>query len=128
MRTIVRLGLLVAVILANACREDGCDAALAGGPQQDIAWPPLRRQTKPWAYHWWLGSAVDRQNLARELDRYHAGGLRGIHIVPIYGAQGVLGRWVPYLSLPWMAGLVNPARNPTCREPKSVIFLLYLSQ
>ncbi|MGO8749204.1 MAG: glycosyl hydrolase [Thermoguttaceae bacterium] len=104
-RTIGRLGLIVALIVGNNCLEDVCGAAPAAGAQQDLTWPPINRQCKPWTYNWWLGSAVDRQNLARELDRYHEGGLGGIHIVPIYGAQGTERRWVPYLSPQWMANL-----------------------
>ena len=25
-----------------------------------LAWPPVTAQTKPWAYNWWMASAVDR--------------------------------------------------------------------
>ena len=50
-------------------------------------WPAITATMKPWAYNWWLGSAVDRPNLGRELARYQAAGLGGIHIIPIYGAK-----------------------------------------
>ena len=43
-----------------------------------LAWPPITSQTKPWAYNWWMGSAVDKTNITRELQRYHDGGLGGI--------------------------------------------------
>src|ERR1039457_1001753 len=46
-----------------------------------FAWPPITAQQKPWAYNWWMGSAVDKTNLTRELERYAAAGLGGIHII-----------------------------------------------
>ena len=65
-------------------------------------WPEVTRECRPWAYNWWMGSAVDRENLARELRRYKEGGLGGIHVVPIYGAKGAEARTIDYLSPPWM--------------------------
>ncbi len=67
-----------------------------------FSWPALTRQTRPWAYWWWMGSAVDRTNLTRELERYHAAGLGGVHIIPIYGARGFEDRFINYLSPAWM--------------------------
>ncbi len=67
-----------------------------------LAWPPVTRLQKPWAYWWWMGSAVDTNNLARELARYHNAGLGGVHIIPIYGAKGWEDKYIPYLSARWM--------------------------
>jgi hypothetical protein len=67
-----------------------------------FAWPPITAQTKPWAYNWWMGSAVDKTNLTRELERYAAAGLGGIHIIPIYGAKGFEDKYINYLSPQWM--------------------------
>src|SRR5262249_10155801 len=66
------------------------------------AWPALSRETRPWAYWWWMGSAVDKTNLTRELQRYHDAGLGGIHIIPIYGVKGWEDRYIDYLSPDWM--------------------------
>jgi hypothetical protein len=66
------------------------------------AWPAITSQTQPWTYWWWLGSAVDRTNLTRELQRYHDAGLGGVHIIPIYGAKGSESNYVSHLSPPWM--------------------------
>lgn len=71
----------------------------AAGP---LDWPPITRECKPWAYHWWLGSAVDKENLSRELTRYRDAGLGGVHIIPIYGAKGAESRYIEYLSPRWM--------------------------
>ena len=67
-----------------------------------LAWPPITSQTKPWAFNWWMGSAVDKTNLTHELERYAAGGLGGIHIIPIYGAKGFESKYIKYLSPEWM--------------------------
>ena len=66
------------------------------------AWPPESQITRPWAFNWWMGSAVDPKNLARELRRYRDGGLGGIHIIPIYGAKGAESRYIDFLSPKWM--------------------------
>jgi len=73
--------------------------AAAGGP---LAWPPITSQTRPWVYWWWMGSAVDKTNLTRELTRYHDAGLGGVHIIPIYGARGFESNYISYLSPKWM--------------------------
>src|ERR1035437_8569078 len=68
----------------------------------EFAWPPISAQTKPWAFNWWMGSAVDKTNLTHELERYAAAGLGGIHIIPIYGAKGFESKYINYLSPEWM--------------------------
>ena len=67
-----------------------------------FAWPPITAQTKPWAFNWWMGSAVDKTNLTHELERYAAAGLGGVHIIPIYGAKGFEDKYINYLSPQWM--------------------------
>ena len=67
-----------------------------------LAWPALTSPMRPWVYWWWLGSAVDRTNLVRELQRYHDAGLGGVHIIPIYGAKGWESNYVAFLSPDWM--------------------------
>ena len=70
--------------------------------EDPLAWPPITAQQKPWAYNWWMGSAVDKTNLTKELQRYHDAGLGGIHIIPIYGAKGFEDKYINYLSPEWM--------------------------
>jgi hypothetical protein len=65
-------------------------------------WPVADATCKPWAYNWWLGSAVDKENITKEFERYSAAGLGGIHIIPIYGVKGAEAREIPYLSPQWM--------------------------
>jgi len=57
---------------------------------------------RPWTYWWWMGSAVDRTNLTRELQRYREAGLGGVHIIPVYGAKGFEEKFIDYLSPNWM--------------------------
>ncbi len=64
-------------------------------------WPKIDREHRPWAYWWWMGSAVDEANLTAELTRYAEAGMGGLHIIPIYGAKGFENRYVPYLSERW---------------------------
>ena len=71
-------------------------------PPGDFAWPVITRECKPWAYWWWLGSAVDEANLSKELARYQDAGMGGVHIIPIYGAKGCEDRYIEYLSPRWM--------------------------
>ncbi len=80
---------------------------VAGSAQaaDPLSWPPVTSQTKPWAFWWWMGSAVDTNNLAHEMERYRDGGMGGVHIIPIYGAQGSESKNIPYLSSNWMGML-----------------------
>jgi len=76
--------------------------SLAGTVQATaLGWPAITREARPWTFNWWLGSAVDEENLGHELDRYRDAGLGGIHVIPIYGAKDAAARWIPYLSPEW---------------------------
>ena len=86
------LRLLLSVFLAAVC-------ARASDP---LAWPASTRESRPWSYWWWMGSAVDTQNLKRELETLRAAGWGGVHIIPIYGAKGYESSYIDYLSPRWM--------------------------
>jgi len=83
------VGICLCTRAAQVCDEKGL-------------WPPITATCKPWAYWWWMGSAVDPANLRRELERYKEAGLGGLHVIPIYGAQGYEKRYVRYLSDKWL--------------------------
>lgn len=76
--------------------------AAPAGPSTDPAWPETSSQTRPWAYWWWMGSAVDKENLKALLRGYRDSGLGGLHIIPIYRARGYEDRAIPFLSEEWM--------------------------
>ena len=94
-RNPLRPGLFLAALLAAL-------SVFTGRAQDPLAWPPITAQTKPWAFWWWMGSAVDKTNLTKELTRYQAAGLGGVHIIPIYGARGYESKYLTYLSPQWM--------------------------
>jgi hypothetical protein len=59
-------------------------------------------ECRPWSCWWWLGSAVDKDNLTRELTRYGDAGWGGVHVIPIYGAKGWEEKFIENLSPRWM--------------------------
>src|SRR5258708_3204447 len=67
-----------------------------------LQWPAITAQTKPWTRWWWMGSAVDRQDLTANMEKYKAAGLGGLELTPIYGVKGTEDRFVDYLSPRWM--------------------------
>ncbi|MCC6486616.1 MAG: glycosyl hydrolase family 2, partial [Candidatus Hydrogenedentes bacterium] len=77
----------------------------------DCGWPTIDPQHRPGAYWHWMASAVDEANLTRELETFHAAGLGGMHIVPIYGAKGYEDRYVEYLSPRWMELLAHTVKE-----------------
>ena len=76
---------LAIVLFACLCGGAGVAADSTTDP---LAWPPATKECRPWSYWWWLGSAVDKENLTKELTRYRDAGWGGVHIIPIYGAKG----------------------------------------
>src|SRR5436190_15480652 len=72
-----------------------------------LGWPAITSQAKPWTRWWWLGSAVDEPNLTRLLEQYHAAGIGGVEICPIYGAKGYESRYLDFLSPQWMKMLAH---------------------
>ena len=77
-------------------------AWLCAPSNAESVWPEATRECRPHAYWWWLGSAVDKANLTREMERYKEAGMGGVHIIPIYGAKGYEDKYIPYLSKTWM--------------------------
>jgi len=74
----------------------------SAAPTAALSWPSLTRESRPWCYWWWMGSAVDKTNLTRQLEQFRDAGLGGVHIIPIYGAKGYEDRYISYLSPKWM--------------------------
>ena len=69
---------------------------------QDVSWPEIGLDAKPAARWWWMGSAVDKENLTRNLEAYAAAGMGTMEITPIYGVQGNDAKDIPFLSSRWM--------------------------
>jgi hypothetical protein len=69
-------------------------------------WPLMltaqNNTAKPWAYWWWLGSAVNEADISKNLEDFAAAGFGGLHIIPIYGVKGEEANFIPYLSPKWV--------------------------
>lgn len=74
-------------------------------------WPIIEKQMKPWTRWWWMGNAVDENNLNKVLTQYQASGFGGVEITPIYGAVGFEKRYIDFLSPKWMAMLNYTVRR-----------------
>ncbi|MGI9176283.1 MAG: glycosyl hydrolase [Pirellulales bacterium] len=96
---------VIAVVATRLPADSGRDA--------ETAWPVVTRDCKPWTRWWWLGSAVDEQNLTRELQAIAAVGFGGVEITPIYGAKGAEERFLEFLSPEYVKALAF-----TCAEAK----------
>ncbi len=91
----------------------GCAMASSSGWAQQL-WPEVTKEMKPWTRWWWLGSAVDKPNLSREIKLLNEAGFGGVEVTPIYGAKGYENRYIPFLSDKWMdmlAFTVDQART-----------------
>ena len=93
---------LAAMILAS-----GAFARAADFPADPLGWPAVTATNKPWTRWWWLGSAVDKPNLTRQLADFAQTGLGGVEICPIYGAVGAEDRELQFLSPQWMEMLAH---------------------
>ncbi|HEX4120470.1 MAG TPA: glycosyl hydrolase [Verrucomicrobiae bacterium] len=89
-----------------------CARPAQGDP---VGWPAITRVQKPWTYWWWMGSAVDTNNISGELARFDEAGLGGVHIIPIYGAKGWESNYISYLSPRWMDMLAYTVNEATRR-------------
>lgn len=65
-------------------------------------WPKTTETAKPWTRWWWMGSAVDKKGLDKQLTTLSKAGFGGVEIVPIYGAKGFENKYINYLSPEWM--------------------------
>ena len=74
-------------------------------------WPEARPEAKVGARWWWLGSAVDQENLQWNMQEYAKHGIGALEITPIYGVQGNQANNIPYLSDQWMEMLREVQKN-----------------
>lgn len=88
--------LLAAFLLCVACSPP------AGREEVGKGWPSLTQENKPWSRWWWHGSALTKEGITSEMEAYHAAGIGGLEITPIYGVYGQEAQFVQYLSPEWM--------------------------
>ncbi|UOB17774.1 glycosyl hydrolase [Abyssalbus ytuae] len=60
------------------------------------------KEAKTWTRWWWLGSAVDKDNIKTSLIELYQAGIGGVEITPIYGVKGEEGNYLDFLSPEWM--------------------------
>lgn len=72
----------------------------------ELSWPSVTRQCRPWSRWWWMGSIVNKEDLTVEMEKYAKAGLGGLEITPIYGVKGYEDRFINYLTPAWMEMLV----------------------
>ncbi len=65
---------------------------------EKVEWPKSTQESKPWTRWWWMGNAVDYENIKRELKEFAEAGIGGVEITPIYGVKGEEERFIEYLS------------------------------
>ncbi|MDE7085317.1 MAG: glycosyl hydrolase family 2, partial [Prevotella sp.] len=74
-------------------------------------WPTPTQEAKPGTRWWWLGSAVDKENLQWTMQQYADHGIGAVEITPIYGVQGNQANNIPYLADQWMQMLREVQKN-----------------
>ena len=87
---------------------------VAVSPVMGQSWPVSTTEAKPGVRWWWLGSAVDKENLKWNLRQYSEHGIGAVEITPLYGVQGNQANNIPYLSDKWMEMLRYT--QDQCRE------------
>ena len=65
------------------------------------SWPVPAQEAKAGARWWWLGSAVDKENLEWSLREYAKHGIGAVEITPLYGVQGNQENNIDFLSDKW---------------------------
>lgn len=65
---------------------------------EKVSWPESTNESKPWTRWWWMGNAVDEQNIKRELGELANAGIGGVEITSIYGVKGEESSFIEYLS------------------------------
>ena len=83
--------------------------SVACAQESDADWPEVRTEHKPFTRWWWLGNAVDKENLTYNLEEFARAGIGGVEIASIYGVKGEDRREIQYLSDEWMAMYAHAA-------------------
>ena len=78
---------------------------------QSAQWPTPQQEAKAGTRWWWLGSAVDKENLQWTMQQYAEHGIGAVEITPLYGVQDNQANNIPYLSDKWMEMLRKVQQN-----------------
>lgn len=66
------------------------------------SWPIPSNEAKAGARWWWLGSALDKENVSWNMKQYADHGIGALEITPLYGVKGNEKNNIDYLSPKWM--------------------------
>ena len=91
------------VIIPLSCKN----TTTPGAGDQATGWPEITETMKPWTRWWWMGDAVDRENISRLLEAFAEAGMGGVEITPIYGVRGYEDQFLQHLSEPWLEMLMH---------------------
>lgn len=80
----------------------GAVALTVSCERNELEWPEITSQNKPWTRWWWPASAVEKSDIDYMLKEYSDAGLGGVEVTTIYGAKGYEDKYVDYLSKEWM--------------------------
>lgn len=92
----------------------GCWISNARADQTELAWPEPQVENRPGSYWWWMGSAVDKENITYNLETMRKAGMGGGTIVPIYGVKGREDQYIQHLS-PEFVDMVSHASKEAKR-------------
>ncbi len=88
------------ILLLHGCSSNG--DLIQKNPSDELDWPKVTNQTRPWSRWWWMGSIVNEDDLRTEMEKYAEAGLGGLEITPIYGVKGYEDRFIDYLTPGWV--------------------------
>ncbi|MEN8203783.1 MAG: glycosyl hydrolase [Bacteroidota bacterium] len=92
------LFVVLATTLGTSCSSQ--TETLSGN--SDETWPEITTTMKPWLRWWWMGSAVDKENISRRMEEFAEAGIGGVEIFPIYGVKGYEEQYLKHLSPEWI--------------------------
>lgn len=70
--------------------------------QPTAQWPTAGREAKAGSRWWWMGSAVDKENLRWQMEQLAEAGIGTLEITPIYGVKGNESHNIQFLSTAWL--------------------------
>lgn len=100
MNTIISTSIKTALIALLIVTSWSCN-----NTSEKAYWPEVSQESKPWTRWWWMGNAVDKENITWQLESFAKVGLGGVEITPIYGTKGYEENFLDYLSPEWLAML-----------------------
>ena len=90
-------GAAAALLLCGPGTPRAAMGAPATAPRQDamksnddLAWPPITPESRPWTRWWWMGSAVSEPDIDRQLKLFRDAGIGGVEISDL---------WLPFFCV-----------------------------